>query len=48
MGAHVEFLEGVVGAAGGDVERVGGREAEHFHAPAEAADVGAAAAELFA
>jgi hypothetical protein len=48
MGAHVQFLKGVVGAAGGDVERIGGREAEEFHAPAEAADVGEATSELFA
>jgi hypothetical protein len=44
----VELLERVVGAAGGDVERVSGREAEDLHPPAEAADVGEAAAELFA
>jgi len=37
-----------VGAAGGEVEGIGGREAEDFHAAAEAADVGEAAAELFA
>jgi hypothetical protein len=48
MGADVKFLEGVVGAAGGDVERVGGWEAADFHATAEAADVREAAAELLA
>jgi hypothetical protein len=48
MGAHVQFLKRVMGAAGGDVERIGGREAEQLHPPAQATDVREAAAELFA
>ena len=47
MGSDMQFLQAVVGVGGGDVERIGGREAAFLHAPAQAPDVLQTAAHRF-